>query len=138
MFRRSMRIMIPEPRTGNNSLGVVDPPYLGNVTFTRSHRRRRLRDARRFRLPPAALRRSGRDSAVARATADSLHHRRSVACRHPRPIPVGYQDHAITETAPGHASTMSGRFPAHTGITSNSAGVIDPGFRLINGPPGEL
>src|SRR5689334_8498419 len=27
----------------------------------------------------------------------------------------GYHDHAITETAPGHASTMSGRFPVHTG-----------------------
>src|ERR1043166_918137 len=50
----------------------------------------------------------------------------------------GYQDHAITETAPGHASTMSGRFPAHTGITSNSAGVIDPNFPLINGPSGEV
>ena len=35
----------------------------------------------------------------------------------------GLQDHAITETAPGHASTMSGRFPVHTGITSNSQGV---------------
>jgi predicted AlkP superfamily pyrophosphatase or phosphodiesterase len=34
-----------------------------------------------------------------------------------------YQDHAITETAPGHASTMSGRFPAHTGIVSNTQGV---------------
>ena len=35
----------------------------------------------------------------------------------------GLQDHAITETAPGHASTMSGRFPVHTGISSNSQGV---------------
>jgi arylsulfatase A-like enzyme len=35
----------------------------------------------------------------------------------------GYQDHAITETAPGHAATMSGRFPVHTGITMNSKGV---------------
>ncbi len=35
----------------------------------------------------------------------------------------GYQDHAITETAPGHSVTMSGRFPIHTGITMNSAGV---------------
>jgi arylsulfatase A-like enzyme len=33
------------------------------------------------------------------------------------------QDHAITETAPGHASTLSGRFPYSTGIASNSAGV---------------
>ena len=35
----------------------------------------------------------------------------------------GFQDHAITETAPGHASTMSGRFPVHTGIVMNSQGV---------------
>src|SRR5713101_5664830 len=31
----------------------------------------------------------------------------------------GFQDHAITETAPGHASIMSGRFPRSTGIVSN-------------------
>ena len=35
----------------------------------------------------------------------------------------GYQDHGITETAPGHAATMSGRFPVHTGIVMNSQGV---------------
>ena len=46
----------------------------------------------------------------------------------------GFQDHAITETAPGHASTMSGRFPRSTGITSNvTGGVIDPRYRLIVG-----
>lgn len=33
------------------------------------------------------------------------------------------QDHGITETAPGHASTLSGRFPYSTGIASNTAGV---------------
>jgi hypothetical protein len=37
----------------------------------------------------------------------------------------GFQDHAITETAPGHASAMSGRFPRSTGITRNLAGVND-------------
>lgn len=37
----------------------------------------------------------------------------------------GFQDHAITETAPGHAVTMSGRLPIHTGISTNSAGVND-------------
>ena len=42
----------------------------------------------------------------------------------------GYQDHAVTETAPGHASTMSGRFPVNTGIASNSAGVADPNTTL--------
>lgn len=49
-----------------------------------------------------------------------------------------FQDHAITETAPGHASTMSGRFPASTGIISNSAGVVDPGHHLLNGLPNEV
>ncbi|MBC8086963.1 MAG: alkaline phosphatase family protein [Phycisphaerae bacterium] len=44
----------------------------------------------------------------------------------------GYHDHAITETAPGHASTMSGRFPVHTGITANMFGVDDPKSPLIN------
>jgi predicted AlkP superfamily pyrophosphatase or phosphodiesterase len=42
-----------------------------------------------------------------------------------------YQDHAITETAPGHASTLSGRFPRSTGIVSNSAGVYDPQAPLL-------
>ncbi|MBX3174200.1 MAG: alkaline phosphatase family protein [Gemmatimonadaceae bacterium] len=37
--------------------------------------------------------------------------------------PRGVHDHAITETAPGHASILSGRFPVHTGISSNSQGV---------------
>ena len=43
----------------------------------------------------------------------------------------GYQDHANTETAPGHASILSGRFPRSTGIVSNAAGVYDPQFPLI-------
>lgn len=44
-----------------------------------------------------------------------------------------HQDHAITETAPGHASLLSGRFPRSTGITRNiSAGVNgDPNAPLI-------
>ena len=45
----------------------------------------------------------------------------------------GYQDHATTETAPGHASTMSGRFPVHTGIVRNTAGVNDNAHPLIGG-----
>src|SRR5215467_3934892 len=28
----------------------------------------------------------------------------------------GQQDHAATETAPGHSTMLSGRYPAHTGI----------------------
>jgi len=45
----------------------------------------------------------------------------------------GYQDHAITETAPGHSATMSGRFPYSTGIVTNSAGVEDPLAPMIGG-----
>jgi predicted AlkP superfamily pyrophosphatase or phosphodiesterase len=43
----------------------------------------------------------------------------------------GFQDHAITETAPGHASVLSGRFPRSTGIVSNAAGVADPQSPLL-------
>jgi predicted AlkP superfamily pyrophosphatase or phosphodiesterase len=42
-----------------------------------------------------------------------------------------YQDHANTETAPGHAATLSGRYPVHTGIAANSAGVNDANSPLI-------
>ena len=42
-----------------------------------------------------------------------------------------YQDHAITETAPGHSATLSGRFPRGTGITTNSAGVEDDRAPLL-------
>jgi arylsulfatase A-like enzyme len=45
--------------------------------------------------------------------------------------PQGVHDHAITETAPGHASTMSGRFPYSTGIASNSAGVNTSAAPLV-------
>lgn len=44
-----------------------------------------------------------------------------------------YQDHAVTETAPGHASTLSGRFPRSTGIVANDRGVLDEQFPLIGG-----
>ena len=37
-----------------------------------------------------------------------------------------FQDHGVTETAPGHSVTMSGRFPRSTGILRNCAGVGDP------------
>jgi predicted AlkP superfamily pyrophosphatase or phosphodiesterase len=43
----------------------------------------------------------------------------------------GFQDHANTETAPGHAATLSGRFPYSTGIASNSAGVNTSAAPLI-------
>jgi len=42
-----------------------------------------------------------------------------------------HHDHATAETAPGHASVMSGRFPQHTGIVRNNAGVGDPQAPLI-------
>src|SRR5256884_945304 len=47
-----------------------------------------------------------------------------------------YQDHAVTETAPGHSTILSGRWPAHTGIIRNLAGVQDQAAPLIgvNGP----
>lgn len=45
----------------------------------------------------------------------------------------GVHDHAIAETAPGHASTMSGRFPVNTGISSNSQGVNTPDAPLVAG-----
>src|SRR6266550_6657469 len=45
-----------------------------------------------------------------------------------------FQDHAITETAPGHSVTMSGRFPVHTGIVMNVAGVNDTTVSLIDAP----
>ena len=48
-----------------------------------------------------------------------------------------FQDHAVTETAPGHASTLSGRFPANTGITSNATGVGDSRYPLLVGLPNE-
>lgn len=43
-----------------------------------------------------------------------------------------FQDHATTETAPGHASTLSGRFPRSTGIVVNAGGVNDPQASLVN------
>jgi predicted AlkP superfamily pyrophosphatase or phosphodiesterase len=35
----------------------------------------------------------------------------------------GQQDHAITETAPGHSTMLSGRSPASTGVVTNELGV---------------
>ncbi|MCC6318218.1 MAG: alkaline phosphatase family protein [Gemmatimonadaceae bacterium] len=48
-----------------------------------------------------------------------------------------FQDHGITETAPGHASTLSGRFPRSTGIVGNEAGVKDPEMPLLAGARGD-
>lgn len=43
------------------------------------------------------------------------------------------QDYAITETAPGHASMLSGRFPRSTGIVTNELGVEDAQSPLVGG-----
>ncbi|MEP6549657.1 MAG: alkaline phosphatase family protein [Gemmatimonadales bacterium] len=45
-----------------------------------------------------------------------------------------HQDHAITETAPGHATLGSGRFPRSTGITANREGVVDAASPLVGLP----
>jgi arylsulfatase A-like enzyme len=45
-----------------------------------------------------------------------------------------FHDHANTETAPGHASILSGRFPYSTGIIANSLGVETPTAPLIGFP----
>ena len=42
-----------------------------------------------------------------------------------------YQDHGVTETAPGHATILSGRWPAHTGIVINLEGVQDSTASLL-------
>jgi predicted AlkP superfamily pyrophosphatase or phosphodiesterase len=42
-----------------------------------------------------------------------------------------HQDHGITETAPGHASLLSGRFPRSTGIAANRVGVFDNNSPLL-------
>jgi hypothetical protein len=44
-----------------------------------------------------------------------------------------HHDHAITETAPGHATLLSGRFPRSTGIMMNSLGVLDTLAPLVAG-----
>jgi arylsulfatase A-like enzyme len=46
----------------------------------------------------------------------------------------GMQDHAVTQTAPGHTTILSGRFPARTGIVTNGVGVSDAGAPLVPGP----
>ena len=48
-----------------------------------------------------------------------------------------HHDHAIPETAPGHATLLSGRFPGSTGIIANEVGVDDPGAPLVGGRTGD-
>jgi len=49
-----------------------------------------------------------------------------------------HHDHAITETAPGHATLLSGRFPRSTGISANDAGVFDNASPLLDVPVGTV
>ena len=46
----------------------------------------------------------------------------------------GRQLHALTETAPGHATMLSGRVPAGTGIVTNAFGVEDPDSPFLDNP----
>ena len=48
-----------------------------------------------------------------------------------------YQDHGFTETAPGHASLLSGRFPVHTGIATNAQGVNTTTVSILGGGPSD-
>ena len=45
-----------------------------------------------------------------------------------------HHDHAITETAPGHATLLAGRFPRSTGIMANRIGVDDDAAPLVGAP----
>jgi predicted AlkP superfamily pyrophosphatase or phosphodiesterase len=45
-----------------------------------------------------------------------------------------YQDHGVTETAPGHATILSGRYAASNGIVTNGEGVPDSSAPLVDGP----
>lgn len=47
-----------------------------------------------------------------------------------------HQDHAMTSTAAGHGSMLSGRYPSSTGITRNAAGVNDSAFPLVGAQGG--
>jgi predicted AlkP superfamily pyrophosphatase or phosphodiesterase len=46
----------------------------------------------------------------------------------------GFQDHAITETAPGHSVILSGRYPSSTGVVANALGVLDYQEPLVGAP----
>ncbi|MGD0485007.1 MAG: alkaline phosphatase family protein [Gemmatimonadales bacterium] len=43
-----------------------------------------------------------------------------------------YQDHAMTETAVGHSTILSGRYPSSHGIVRNSEGVPDADYPLLD------
>ena len=45
-----------------------------------------------------------------------------------------FQDHAITETAPGHSTMLSGRSPSSTGIFANDIAEVDSATVLLKSP----
>ena len=45
-----------------------------------------------------------------------------------------FQDHALTETAPGHSTLLSGRSPSSTGIFANDIAEIDSATVLLKSP----
>jgi predicted AlkP superfamily pyrophosphatase or phosphodiesterase len=45
-----------------------------------------------------------------------------------------HHDHGITETAPGHATLLAGRFPRSLGIADNLAGVQDQASPILGAP----
>jgi hypothetical protein len=47
-------------------------------------------------------------------------------------FPLAHQEHATTETAPGHATLLSGREPVHTNIVTNGKGVPDADAPLLD------
>ena len=47
-----------------------------------------------------------------------------------------FQDHANSETAPGHATLLSGREPYRTGIVFNTEGVPDPNSPIVGSAGG--
>jgi predicted AlkP superfamily pyrophosphatase or phosphodiesterase len=49
-------------------------------------------------------------------------------------FPNGHQEHAMTETAPGHSTMLSGREPVHNGIFSNDRGVPDTTVSVLGAP----
>ena len=51
-------------------------------------------------------------------------------------FPHGFQEHAITSTAPGHSTILSGRDPARTRIYDNQHGVRDTTAPLVGGVEG--
>lgn len=46
----------------------------------------------------------------------------------------GEQDHAVTVTAPGHSTMLSGRSPASTNVLTDDLGAPDPAYPILGAP----